>query len=836
MIRVNNRKTINLVAVTSLKTNKVRNLFAVIAIILTTVLFTGMFTIASSLLASMEESTMRQVGGSAHGGFKYLTAEQYETIKKHPSIKEISYSVVLATAENEELAKRPTEIRYANDTLEAEMMFSMPTTGRLPKAADEIATDTLVLERMGIPAKLGESVTLTYSVRGKKYTDTFKLVGFWTGDIIMPASQVWLSKTYVDGILQDIVIDKEIDTIGLLNADVNFENSWNIESKLWKVILDSGYELDEINYGVNWAYTGGNSLDIETIVGVAMVLFMIIFCGYLMISNVFLISVTKDIHFYGLLKTIGTTGKQIKRIIRKQALMISLVGIPFGLLLGCVTGGILAPYVLDIMNTNIIKVSLKLWIFVFATIFVLITVFISVRKAAKIAAKVSPMEALHINEASIGGAKVEKHGETIRLWKMAAENVLRNRKKVVLVTTSISLSLIILNTAFTMANGFDLNKYVSKMISHDFVIGDVTWFNVYSFYADQNTLSDDLLEEICNQDGMKSLERVFFAEQNCKLDEYWDDMAIRAKETLEINKDWLSYMQEEIENGEAIYHIYGVDDAVWEDFTVWEGEIDLEKLHSGAYVVASPYDTEGKLSAYHVGDMVEVFGTDGKSRTCEVLAIASIPYNISIQHAHPVNINFYIPSDVFLSQVAQKCPMVVTIDVEDAQIENMEKFLSDYSETKDPNLQYASKSTYIEEYEATQRTYRIVGIVLSVLLALIGIANYANTSITSIMTRKRELAVLHSIGMTVKQQRTMLIWEGIDYMVLAAIITWTLGTLLGMCGLTLLTGGSDCFTIRYTILPSVYCMPVFLLLAIIIPSMCQKMVDKESIIDRLRHV
>ena len=140
MIRVDNKKTIKRVADTSFKADKMRNLFAVIAIILTTVLFCGVFTITSSLFESVEESTMRQVGGSAHGGFKYLTMEEYDNLSRHPSIKEISYSVVLASAENEELAKRPTEIRYANDELEAQMMFSMPTTGRLPEAMDEIAT------------------------------------------------------------------------------------------------------------------------------------------------------------------------------------------------------------------------------------------------------------------------------------------------------------------------------------------------------------------------------------------------------------------------------------------------------------------------------------------------------------------------------------------------------------------------------------------------------------------------------------------------------------------------------------------------------------------------
>ncbi|MEG1062074.1 MAG: ABC transporter permease, partial [Oscillospiraceae bacterium] len=175
MLKVNNKKTIRKLAASSFRANKLRNLFAVIAIILTTVLFTGLFTVAGSLLSSMEESTMRQVGSNFHGGFKYLTAEQYDKLKTHPDIKSISYSVVLGVAENEKLAKRPTEIRYANDEIEAAAMFSLPTTGRLPQNEDELATDTLVLERLGIPAELGQKVTLEYSVGGEKRTDSFTL-------------------------------------------------------------------------------------------------------------------------------------------------------------------------------------------------------------------------------------------------------------------------------------------------------------------------------------------------------------------------------------------------------------------------------------------------------------------------------------------------------------------------------------------------------------------------------------------------------------------------------------------------------------------------------------
>ena len=73
MSNVKNKKMINQIALKSLKARKKRNLIAILAIALTSVLFTALFTIGGSLIEKNQESTMRQVGGSAHAGYKYLT-------------------------------------------------------------------------------------------------------------------------------------------------------------------------------------------------------------------------------------------------------------------------------------------------------------------------------------------------------------------------------------------------------------------------------------------------------------------------------------------------------------------------------------------------------------------------------------------------------------------------------------------------------------------------------------------------------------------------------------------------------------------------------------------
>ena len=86
-MNVKNRKCIQKLSLKSLYANRRRNLIAIFAIALTTLLFTSMFTIVLSLNASYETYQFRQVGGYAHGTFKDVSPEQAERIAAHPKVK-----------------------------------------------------------------------------------------------------------------------------------------------------------------------------------------------------------------------------------------------------------------------------------------------------------------------------------------------------------------------------------------------------------------------------------------------------------------------------------------------------------------------------------------------------------------------------------------------------------------------------------------------------------------------------------------------------------------------------------------------------------------------------
>ena len=96
MIRVDNRRAVRRLALRSLRAARSRNLIAVAAIALTTALFCALFTIALTLLHTVEEETFRQVGTDAHGGLKNMTEAQMQELTADDRIVESGGRLMLA--------------------------------------------------------------------------------------------------------------------------------------------------------------------------------------------------------------------------------------------------------------------------------------------------------------------------------------------------------------------------------------------------------------------------------------------------------------------------------------------------------------------------------------------------------------------------------------------------------------------------------------------------------------------------------------------------------------------------------------------------------------------
>ena len=878
MLKVKNRKAIGLLSNRSLRASRTRNIIAVAAIALTALLFTSLFTIAMSINDGFQQSNFRQMGGYSHGGFKYLSEEQFNDLKDDPLIEQYGLRRFLGMPAEEPFNKSHVEIGYSDEN-QAKWMYCVPVEGRLPKeGTDEAATDRRVLELLGLEPELGEKFTITFDVDGKPTTQTFTLCGWWEYDEAIVANHVLIPESRVEEILDETgtVIPGKNKITGSWNMDVMLKNSFDIDEKLNTILASHGYQSEaagEDNYiatGVNWGYTSEQlieQMDFGTVIAIAAVLILIIFTGYLIIYNVFQISVAGDIRFYGLLKTIGTTSRQLKRIVKRQALLLSLIGIPIGLILGWLIGGRLTPIIVGQLDGIEDIVSLNPVIFVISALFALVTVIISCMRPGRMAAKVSPIEAFRYTGVSGGKRKERRSARRVTVYSMAFANLGRNRGKTAVTVISLSLSVVLLMLTVSLANGFDMDKYVSNMISTDFQIADASYFQTSS--TKNMSLTPEIIEEVKRNGGENG--GVCYANTGYTnefiTDEYYRQLEGRYKPQEVIDEELKTADRDE--NGLVAAHVklYGMDDFILDHLTVFEGDLSKVRESGGKYV-AAVYSTDdyGRMEKdsnwAKLGDKVKIRYADGikyvnpetgeeypdsvdittvpfvikaenyREEIYTVAALVGVPRSLSYRYYG--SDEFVMNSRTFTEDTKTDSVMYYAFDVDDADRDAVEAFLSDYTNNVNPACDYESKETYAEEFNGFRNMFFIMGSALSFIVALIGVLNYFNAVLTGITVRRREFAVLQSIGMTGKQLKTMLICEGLLYTVgsvaVCLVLSLAVGPLIGSMAENMFWF----FTYNFDASPLLYVTPAFALLGIVIPLISYRFEAKSTIVERLR--
>jgi putative ABC transport system permease protein len=884
-MNVDNRKCIRRLSAKSMKAARSRNLIAVLAIALTAVLFTTLFTVALSINYSFQQANFRQAGGWCHGTFKYMTKEQFEEIKGDSLIKQYGLRRFVGMAESAPFLKSHVEVGYS-DANQAHWMYCDPIEGRLPaEGSNEAATDTRVLELLGVKPELGTEFTMSFDVDGTNVTDTFVLSGWWDYDEAIAANHVLLPHSRAQAIYDQVGIGKGVGNDGMTgswNIDVMMDSTLHIEKDMNKILEKHNYQTKDpsegdnyIASGVNWGYTGSqiaNTIDPMTIFAIAVLLLIIIFTGYLIIFNVFQISVSSDIRFYGLLKTIGTTGRQIRRIIRYQALILSAIGIPVGLLVGFGVGAWLTPMVLSRLNGVVPDaVSSSPLIFAGSALFGLITVMISCRRPGKMAGKVSPVEAVRYTEGMIKRKTLRRSQSGASLTKMAWVNLGRNRGKTAITIASLSLATLLLNMTFTFTDGFDMDKYMSEMVS-DFIVADAGYFQTDSFWESDRALPETIINSLESQSGIESGGRVYA--NTASVEEFVAEDYYRAKygawnskETMDFNVDYTEKNDQGLLADQV--QLYGMEQYTLDKLTVLEGDISKLQESGKRYIAAvyseDDYGNPQKDSHWaKVGDKVtlryvedyeyydpetgEILDFDKisdhqsyrmraksyRDMEYDVAALVIVPHSLSYRYYG--SDQFVMNDETFMNDSGSSAVMYYACDVSDKSTKTMENYLSTLTNEQATQLDYESKASYAAEFDSFRNMFLMLGGVLSFIVGLVGVLNFLNAILTGILTRCREFAMLQSIGMTGRQLNTMLIWEGLYYALGAVAVSLILSIAVGPLLSNVLESTFWFFTYRFTILPVLLVAPIFAVLGIVVPLLVHRRVGRRTVVERLREM
>ncbi len=888
MIRVANKGCIRRLGFRSMRAAQTRNIVAVLAIALTTVLFTSLFTIASSINYSFQQENFRQAGGDCHGSIKDITWEQVEELRADPLVKEGSARMFLGMPSEVPFNKSHVEVSYM-EPAGAPHQFCEPTVGTLPReGTDEAATDTHVLALLGVKPEIGAKFTLTFNIDDQTtnpipVTRTFTLSGWWEYDSAVVANHVLVPRSAAEEIAA-LGSGDPYSITGKWTLNVMLDNAMSIEEDINQVLENHGYQGEDpqgdnyLRTGVNWGYSGAqlsNSFDITTLLAIVVLLLLIIFTGYLIIYNVFQISVTNDIRFYGLLKTIGTTGKQLKRIVRQQALLLSLIGIPFGLLLGFVIGNQLTPVIMAQLSYKHAFVSFNPLIFIGAALFSLLTVFLSCARPGRMAAKVSPVEAVRYTE---GGApkkpgkreKTRKVQGGASLPKMAWANLGRSRGKTVVTVISLTLAVVLATMTYTFSIGFDMMKYLQNKADVDFILGDAAYFRS-NFYSTDEEVPEAVISDVRSQSGIEENGRIYGNVSDIEefVTEEWYRGVWSKWNPPEILDQMIAF-KERTDDGLLAdrVQLYGMEDFPLSLLDVLEGDLaplsDPSQKAIAAVYLTDDYDatifgsnwaklgdkvtlryvTEREYFYMDNGEIIEdTDNTDpNRSWTSRAVAYEDVEYTVCALVQVPLSINYrYYGADQFVmgaerfrQDTGTDSVMTYIFNTTDEAEADMESFLAEYTESVQPLYDYESRATYVAEFEGFRSMFMTMGGALSLIIGLVGVLNFVNAVLTGILTRKRELAVLQSVGMTGKQLKTMLVYEGLYYTLLALavslVMTLALGPLLG----SVLGDIFWFFSYRLTVAPILVILPIFLALGALVPLWTYRSVSKRTIVERLR--
>lgn len=885
-MKVSNRKCVRRLSRRSLAANRTRNIVAIVAIALTAMLFTSLFTIAFSINDGFQQANFRQAGGYSHGGFKYLTEEQYNELKDDPLIAEHGLRRFLGMPMEAPFNKSHVEIGYS-DANEAKWTYCTPVEGRLPKeGTNEAATDTHVLALLGVEPKLGETFTVTFNVDGHETTQTFTLCGWWDYDEAVVANHILVPESRVDAVLDEVGVTLPADDgmTGSWNLDVMLASgARHIDADLNQILANHGYQSEErtddgtfIDTGVNWGYTGAQiteNLDPTTAAAVIGMLLLILLTGYLIIYNVFQISVAGDVRFYGLLKTIGTTPRQLRRMIRQQAFFLSIIGIPLGLVLGWLLGKVLLPVIVSQLNSIVLTTSVSPWIFVGSALFALVTVFISCLRPGRMAGRVSPVEALRYTEGS-GRSKGSRKKESVSLFSMAWANLGRSRGKTIVTILSLALAVVLLTVTITLVRGFDMDKFVSLQVATDFQIADAGYFQTGGdAFNDEEALPEAVIEAVKAQGGITEGGAVY-GDTSATLECVTEDWYRQGRNNFYSEEELDNMLNYEARTSEGLIYdraqLYGMEDFPLSQLTVYEGDI-ASLREPGSRNIAAVYseDDYGKLIPdshwAKLGDQVTIYYVDSfeyvdpdtgevyasldnvpenkvnqlvrnpkdyRAITYTVTAVVAVPTSLSYRYYG--SDEFILGADTFKQDTGTDSIMYYAFNTDDDATAAMEDFLKEYTTNVDPSYDYESKNTYIEQFEGMRNMFAMTGGALSLIVALVGVLNFFNAILTGITTRRREFAMLQSIGMTSKQLRRMLIIEGLLYTMGALLLALVLTLLMTPVMSQAVSSMFWFFSFKPTYWPILAMLPIFVIIGTVLPLLSGRLMSRHSIVDRLR--
>lgn len=677
---------------------------------------------------------------------------------------------------------------------------------------------------MGVEPVIGNQIEISFRPHGEGVaeTRTFTICGLVTqadmSKIDVSDSRIAYSATISGALAEEYLKPEEREyraNIRVLGEDeLGYDE---MQEKINKVAEDIGYDAEQVNFNKPYLYTmtdpGTEMMQIAG--GIAL---LVVFFAGLVIYSIYYVSVITDIQEIGRLKALGASDRQVKKVVLTEGMRIAVFAVPVGLLLGYLIPYLAMPVVIRIIGgqslreLGIGKVHMfSLPILLLVVVAVLFVIYLSLRKPMKMAAKISPIEALRYQESS-GKGKFRKGSKEVSLSKLSAANLLRNKKRTIVTIVTMGLSCVLFMSLAGVLSSMQAEDIARREIrTGDFRLGldyekndkEYPERNLNSLQQ-KNFFSEEFLQKIRNLDGVKEIA-------------YDESVLIESDYPSELFKDSyrINLASFDREGAETYRKI------------LKQGEIDYDAMTAGngAVFTSDYFMAEYGLA---IGDEIPLIIHDGNREISLTVTIAA-----SIDAGAE---QLCITRDVWDSLGLQSDARTdVYISVEPDKYDSIKPVLQQIAEEGE----YLRLYSMDEEMEIGRQGILLIKYpmyLVLVMIAVISFMNLINTMITSIAVRKKELGILQAIGLSDKQLTKMLAGEGMVYTAGTLLASVSVGNILGYClyGWAKENHFMGLSAYHYPLVETILLAAVLILGQLGITLFISGRVRKESLIERIR--
>ncbi|HBF6535005.1 TPA: ABC transporter permease [Clostridioides difficile] len=842
-----NKEVIKRVEKGMMKANRTRNIFAIVAVALTTFMITTIFSLGINYKENMELTSVRTSGTNANVALAMPTNEQEKEIRDLDYVKTVGTQYMIGSVAGKNEADRDLAIAmqyYDNTEWEKHYKEAISNiNGNYPKKENEIMLSEDALSQLGIKKpKLDMEIPLSYVSKDGEQKDTFTLSGWfrsYTG-----TGMAFLSESYC----QEHGYTMQNSGVLSISLDNPKDNFYDIQ--------------DDITLNENQTFQGSVSMSSSSGSVYAMIILLVFFIigsGYLLIYNVLYISISRDTRFYGLIKTLGTTEKQIKTLVKRQAVTFGCIGIPIGVILAGVLSFGIVPVILENAfdsGKSIIDAEMFFHpsIFILSIVFSALTVWISCNAPAKVAGKISPIEALRYQNFASTKTKSRNSTNGGKLHVMAYHNVFRDKKRAFLVFMSLFMGITMILGVNGMIGSMKAENYVEKYMDYNFEYRDVQFEQYEQPNKEVPQFDERFVEQIKQIDGVKNVDiqktvwgGIAFDEEDLE-----DFMKIKYEDSRyktegQSYQEMIADLKKYANAGDYGCYITTLDDKAVEEYNTKHPDtpIDIEKFQRGETAI-SGMDTEYNApNTALVGKTLSLTADSSDGKATDFLIDGSFYFedyknNLSYSMDQRKDISI-VPDIIYVSEAGMerltKTPIIsgIGIDIKDInQLEEIDSELQTLNGTlTKTEWSYTSPVGIIEEFNQMNYSLNLLGNGAAVLLIVIGLINFINVMLTGVVARKNEFAVMESIGTSKKQIKKILTLEGGIYALVTTGLIMTLGNAFLLLVADAVPHMADYAKFEYPFALVICLIFAIFMICLSVPAIVYRAVSKETVIERL---